>query len=36
MAEADLLVFLVAHSQFKDLDLTGHVVFDLCGVTVQR
>ena len=35
MAEADLLVFL-AHSQFKDLDLTGHVVFDLCGVTVQR
>ena len=35
LAEADLLVFLVAHSPFKGLDLTGRVVFDLCGVTVQ-
>ena len=34
-AEADLLVFLVAHSPFKGLDLTGREVFDLCGVTEQ-
>ena len=33
LAEADLLVFLVAHSPFKDLDLSGRAVFDLCGVT---
>ena len=32
---ADLLVFLVAHSPFKGLDLTGRAVFDLCGVTEQ-
>ena len=31
--EADLLVFLVAHSPFKGLDLSGRAVFDLCGVT---
>ncbi len=35
LVEADLLVFLVAHSPFKDLDLTGRAVFDLCGVTEQ-
>ena len=35
LAEADLLVFLVAHSPFKDLDLSGFAVLDLCGVTVQ-
>ena len=35
LVEADLLVFLVAHSPFKDLDLTGRPVFDLCGVTEQ-
>ena len=33
LAEADLLVFLVAHSPFKGLDLSSHLVFDLCGVT---
>ena len=33
LVEADLLVFLVAHSPFKDLDLSGRAVFDLCGVT---
>ena len=32
--EADLLVFLVAHSPFKRLDLSGRTVFDFCGVTV--
>ena len=32
---ADLLVFLVAHSPFKGLDLTGRAVIDLCGVTEQ-
>ena len=35
LAEADLLVFLVAHSSFKDIDLSGRTVFDLCGVTEQ-
>ena len=33
LGEADLLVFLVAHSPFKGLDLAGRAVFDLCGVT---
>ena len=33
LAEADLLVFLVAHTPFKDLDLSGRAVFDLCGAT---
>ena len=33
LAEADLLVFLVAHTPFRKLDLTGRTVFDLCGVT---
>lgn len=33
LAAADLLVFLVAHSHFKGLDLTNRAVFDLCGVT---
>ena len=33
LADADLLVFLVAHSPFKGLDLVGRAVFDLCGVT---
>ena len=35
LAEADLLVFLVAHSPFKGLQLGGRAVFDLCGVTEQ-
>ena len=35
LAEADLLIFLVAHSSFKGLDLSCSVVFDLCGVTDQ-
>ena len=35
LAAADLLVFLVAHSPFHRLDLTGRAVFDLCGVTEQ-
>ena len=35
LTEADLLVFLVAHSPFKDLNLSGRYVFDLCGVTLQ-
>ena len=33
LSEADLLIFLVAHSPFRSLDLTGRSVFDLCGVT---
>ncbi len=33
LADADLLVFLVAHSPFRSLDLTGRTTFDLCGVT---
>ena len=35
IADADLLVFLVAHSPFKGLDLGNRFVFDLCGVTEQ-
>ena len=35
LAEADLLVFLVAHSPFKGLNLSCRAVFDLCGVTEQ-
>jgi UDP-N-acetyl-D-mannosaminuronic acid dehydrogenase len=33
LADADLLVFLVAHTPFRGLDLTGRTMFDLCGVT---
>ncbi|MFM7315102.1 MAG: UDP-N-acetyl-D-mannosamine dehydrogenase [Cyanobium sp.] len=33
LAQADLLVFLVAHRPFRGLELTGRPVFDLCGVT---
>ncbi len=36
LAEADLLVFLVAHTPFKGLALTDRSVFDLCGVTDQN
>ena len=35
LAEADLLVFLVAHSPFRGLDLSARALFDLCGVTEQ-
>lgn len=35
LSGADLLVFLVSHSSFKGLDLSGRNVFDLCGVTGQ-
>ena len=35
LADADLLVFLVAHSPFRILDLSGRMVFDLCGVSKQ-
>jgi UDP-N-acetyl-D-mannosaminuronic acid dehydrogenase len=33
LAQADLLVFLVAHTPFKHLQLSGKAVLDLCGVT---
>ena len=33
LADADLLVFLVAHTPFRYLNLSGRNVFDLCGVT---
>lgn len=33
LTHADLLVFLVAHSPFKNLSLNGTSVFDVCGVT---
>ena len=33
LAEADLLVLLVAHSPFKGLYLADRAVFDLCGIT---
>ncbi len=35
LAAADLLVFLVAHTPFRGLGLTGRTVVDLCGVTEQ-
>jgi UDP-N-acetyl-D-mannosaminuronic acid dehydrogenase len=35
LADADLLVFFVAHTPFRCLDLTGRTVLDLCGVTEQ-
>ncbi|QNG27895.1 UDP-N-acetyl-D-mannosamine dehydrogenase [Synechococcus sp. HK01-R] len=35
LADADLLVFLVSHSPFRNLNLAGRTVFDLCGVTEQ-
>ncbi len=35
LTQADLLVFLVAHSPFKGLEISNHEVFDLCGVTDQ-
>ena len=36
LAEADLLLFLVAHSSFRGLALDDRVVYDLCGVTMKR
>ena len=36
LAAADLLVFLVSHTPFKHLNLSGRMVFDLCGVTDQH
>ena len=36
LAAADLLVFLVSHSHFKGLDLSGRTFFDLCGVTEKH
>jgi UDP-N-acetyl-D-mannosaminuronic acid dehydrogenase len=36
LAAADLLVFLVAHTPFKGLDLGGREVFDLCGITEEE
>ena len=35
LAESDLLLFLVSHTSFKNLDLSGRMIFDLCGVTEQ-
>lgn len=34
--EADLLVFLVAHKQFKHLDVSDLDHLDFCGVTVKK
>ena len=36
LAEADLLLFLVAHSSFRGLALDDRVVYDLCGVTMKH
>lgn len=30
--DADFVVFLVAHTQFKSVDVMGKIVFDFCGV----
>lgn len=29
---ADIVVFLVAHSKFKDLDVEGKIILDFCGI----
>ena len=34
--EADLLVFLVAHKQFKHLDVSDLEYLDFCGVTNKK
>jgi len=31
--EADIIVFLVAHDEFKGIRIFGKTVFDFCGVT---
>jgi len=36
LEEADLLVFLVAHKQFKHLDVTGLNYLDYCGVIKNK
>jgi UDP-N-acetyl-D-mannosaminuronic acid dehydrogenase len=35
LSKADLLVFLVAHTPFKKINIGNRDVFDLCGVTTQ-
>jgi len=32
IVKADIVVFLVAHEQFKNLSLVGKIVFDICGI----
>jgi len=31
--EADIIVFLVSHDEFKGIHIFGKEVFDFCGVT---
>jgi UDP-N-acetyl-D-mannosaminuronic acid dehydrogenase len=34
--EADIIVFLVAHDEFKGIRIFGKTVFDFCGVTHSK
>ncbi|PHS31243.1 MAG: UDP-N-acetyl-D-mannosamine dehydrogenase [Sulfurovum sp.] len=34
--EADIIIFLVAHDEFKGLRIFGKIVFDFCGVTNMK
>ena len=33
LTDADIIVFLVAHDEFKGIRIFGKEVFDFCGVT---
>jgi UDP-N-acetyl-D-mannosaminuronic acid dehydrogenase len=33
ISQADIVVFLVAHKEFKDIDTSDKVVVDFCGIT---
>lgn len=36
LEQADIFVFLVAHNEFKTLEITNRVVLDLCGIQGYR
>lgn len=36
VAKADIIVILVAHNEFKNLNLEGKIVLDFCGVTKNQ
>jgi UDP-N-acetyl-D-mannosaminuronic acid dehydrogenase len=36
VSEADIIVFLVAHKEFKNIQLENKTVLDFCGVTAQK
>jgi UDP-N-acetyl-D-mannosaminuronic acid dehydrogenase len=36
VSQADIIVFLVAHKEFKNIQLENKTVLDFCGVTAQK